>query len=159
MRKLTEIIVHCTATPEGRDFSVAQITEMHKARGFSTIGYHFLIGINGEVRNGRPVEQVGAHVQGHNATSIGVSYVGGLTSDGKKAKDTRTNNQKLALEQIIHDLLVKYPTITKVAGHRDYSPDLNHNGSIEPAEWIKFCPCFDAIPEYRDIVQQVRGGH
>ncbi len=76
-RKVDEIILHCTATPEGEEFSNAQIKAAHLARGFSDIGYHFIIGLNGEVRRGRPTAIAGAHCTGHNTRSIGISYVGG----------------------------------------------------------------------------------
>lgn len=76
-RKIDQIILHCTSTPEGEDFTNAQIREWHLERGFSDIGYHYVIGLNGEVRPGRPESVVGAHCKGHNTRSIGVCYVGG----------------------------------------------------------------------------------
>ena len=153
MRSITEIAVHCTATPAGRAYSVADITRMHIDRGFATIGYHFLVGLDGTVHAGRPVDKVGAHVEGHNLRSIGVAYVGGLTADAKRAVDTRTPAQKAALRALLADLVKRFPSITSIKGHRDYSPDLDHDGQIEPNEWIKQCPCFDAIPEYRDLIE------
>ena len=77
MRKITEIIVHCTATPEGRQVSVADVDSWHRRQGLSSIGYHYLVGIDGAVGRGRPETAVGAHCRGHNACSIGVCYVGG----------------------------------------------------------------------------------
>src|SRR5215207_10561576 len=71
-RRVDEIVVHCTATPEGREFSRDAIVKMHQARGFTTIGYHWLVHLDGRAEPGRPEEQVGAHVAGHNANSIGV---------------------------------------------------------------------------------------
>ena len=90
MRKINLIVVHCTATPEGRDVTVADIDRMHRARGWKKIGYHYVVYRDGSVHEGRPVNEVGAHVYGHNANSIGVVYVGGVAKDGKTAKDTRT---------------------------------------------------------------------
>ena len=137
MRKITEIVVHCTATPEGRDFSVAQIDAMHRQRGFSGIGYHFLIGLDGTVRNGRPVEKVGAHVVGRNANTIGVAYVGGVTA-GNAPKDTRTFAQKQALLVLLQKLVDQHKNIRTISGHRQYAN--------------KACPCFDARAEYADLV-------
>ena len=97
MRKINEIIVHCAATREGRDFTVEDITRWHKARGFATIGYHYVIYRDGSIHEGRPLEQIGAHCVGHNKHSIGVCYIGGCASDGKTPKDTRTPEQKEAL--------------------------------------------------------------
>lgn len=152
MRKISEIIVHCSATPEGRDYTVEDITRWHKARGFNTIGYHYVVYRDGTVHNGRPVTLIGAHCEGHNADSIGVCYIGGLTADGKKSKDTRTIQQKDALVLLLSKLKRQYPNAV-IKGHRDCSPDLNHDGKIEPCEWVKSCPSFDAKEEYKSIGQ------
>jgi N-acetylmuramoyl-L-alanine amidase len=148
-RTITELVVHCTATPEGREFHRADIDKMHRARGFNGIGYHYLICLNGAVEIGRPEAVVGAHVAGHNAHSIGVSYVGGVDAKNR-AKDTRTPEQKLALVNLLTDLKRRYPK-ARILGHRDFSEDKNHNGRIDPYERIKECPCFDAIPEYAGL--------
>lgn len=150
MRKINEIIVHCTATKEGKDYTVADIDKWHKARGWKGIGYHYVVYRDGTVHTGRPVNEIGAHCQGHNANSIGVCYVGGLTADGKTPKDTRTAAQKSALKKLLHTLKQRYPN-ARIVGHRDLSPDTNHNGKVDKWEWIKACPCFDAIPEYANI--------
>lgn len=76
MRKIDDIIIHCTATAEGRDVSVADIRRWHKARGFVDVGYHYVVYLDGSVHEGRPLAQVGAHCRGHNAHSVGVCYVG-----------------------------------------------------------------------------------
>ena len=81
MRKVNLIVVHCTATPEGRDVTVADIDRMHRAKGWKCIGYHYVVYRDGSVHAGRPVSEVGAHVYGHNANSIGVAYVGGAAKD------------------------------------------------------------------------------
>ena len=148
-RVIKEIIVHCTATPEGRAETVESIRKMHKARGWSDIGYHYVVYLDGSVHNGRNVDIVGAHCEGHNANSIGVVYVGGVDKKGK-AKDTRTDKQKKALVDLLKELKNLYPN-AKIRGHRDYSPDKNHNGIIEPSEFIKDCPSFDAKNEYKNI--------
>lgn len=150
-RFINEIVLHCTATPEGRDYSVAQIKAGHLARGFSDIGYHFVIGRDGKVYPGRAISEIGAHATNHNAHSIGISYVGGLSTDGKTCKDTRTPAQVKSMHELVANLCREYP-ITSVIGHRDTSPDLNHDGKITPNEWIKGCPCFDAIPEFSKYI-------
>lgn len=138
MRKINEIIVHCTATKEGKDYTVDDITRWHKARGFRTLGYHWVIYRDGTVHAGRPEAEVGAHCQGHNADSIGVVYVGGLAADGKTPKDTRTPAQKAALKALLMKLVVKYRLPKgRIYGHRDFA--------------AKACPCFDARKEYKDI--------
>ena len=159
-RDIDEIIIHCSATKEGVPFSIDQIDASHKARKFTSyidingktryIGYHFVIMLDGTVQICRPIDKIGCHASGHNARSIGICYIGGLDSKGK-VKDTRTPAQKASLITLIKDLKKRYPTIDKVIGHRDTSPDLNGNGIIEPNEYIKGCPCFDAIPEYKDL--------
>ncbi len=109
LRTIDKIILHCTATPEGRDFSVEQIRQWHLARGFSDIGYHYVVSRDGSVHRGRPEEVAGAHCTGQNTCSIGVSYVGGCAADGKTPKDTRTPAQKVALRNLVAELQKKYP--------------------------------------------------
>lgn len=150
MRKINLIVVHCSATPEGKDFTVNDIDRWHRARGFKKIGYHYVVYRDGTVHQGRAENEVGAHVSGYNNNSIGVCYIGGLTADGKKAKDTRTTAQKRGLLNLLIKLRKKYLD-AKIVGHRDLSPDLNHDGKIEPNEWVKECPSFDAKTEYQNI--------
>lgn len=124
-RKVDEIIVHCTATPEGEDYSVGQIREMHLARGFSDIGYHYVIYRDGSVHEGRPESIAGAHCTGHNTRSIGISYVGGCpartTPDwNKKSKDTRTAAQEASLVRLVKELRGRYPGAT-VHGHNEFA--------------------------------------
>lgn len=149
MRKITEIIIHCSATKEGKDFGVKDIDRMHKARGFSGIGYHYLIPLNGDIKNGRSVTHVGAHAKGHNRNSIGICYIGGLDEDGK-SKDTRTPEQKKSLKALIESLSLTFPD-AEILGHRDLSPDKNGNGKIDKWEWMKACPCFSVKEEYVNL--------
>lgn len=155
-RRIDFIVVHCTATPEGQERTVDQIRSQHKAQGWGDIGYHYVVTLDGRLHLGRDVDIAGAHVSGHNQNSVGVVYVGGLESDPKKtyaqlkAKDTRTNEQKAALLSLLMELRKLYPK-AKIVGHRDFSPDKNGNGTIEPWEFIKECPSFDAIKEYRAV--------
>ena len=136
MRKINEILVHCAATPEGKDFTVEDIDKWHKARGFKKIGYHFVIYNDGSIHKGRDIEEVGAHCTGHNSRSIGICYIGGVARDGKTPKDTRTDSQKESLLELLKELRVKYPK-AKICGHRDFA--------------AKACPSFDAKTEYKDI--------
>ena len=136
-RAITEIIIHCTATPEGKDYTIDDVRHWHKDRGFSDVGYHYVIGRHGEVWEGRDVDIQGAHcaVGGHNRNSIGVCYVGGISSLNGKAKDTRTLAQKAAMLNLLNELLETYPN-AKIYGHHDFDKG-------------KDCPCFDAKTEYR----------
>ena len=88
MRKISEIIVHCSATSEMRDFGAKDIDLWHKAQGWDCIGYHYVVRIDGTIEEGRPVERIGAHCKGHNAYSIGVCYVGGLSSGLRRKRAT-----------------------------------------------------------------------
>lgn len=151
-RPIHTLVIHCTATPEGREFSREQINQMHVDRGFSKIGYHRLIHLDGTVDIGRYDNEIGAHVAGHNTGSLGFSYVGGLNRQGK-AKDTRTFDQKQELKYLIEQTAIKY-NLRSVVGHRDLSPDKDHDGIVEPWEWIKQCPCFDVIPEYGHLLKR-----
>ena len=141
MRKIDSIIVHCSATKAGQDFTAADIDRWHRERGFNGIGYHYVIRLDGRLEKGRDVSLIGAHCKGWNERSIGICYVGGLNENGQPA-DTRTNAQKRVLYQVIMDLQREYG-ILQVLGHRDTSPDLNGDGVIEPYEYMKACPCFD----------------
>ena len=141
MRNIDSIIVHCSATKAGQDFTATDIDRWHRERGFNGIGYHYVIRLDGKLEKGRDVALAGAHCKGWNERSIGICYIGGLDDNGRPA-DTRTNAQKRVLYQIIMDLQREY-NILQVLGHRDTSPDLNGDGVIEPYEYVKACPCFD----------------
>ena len=135
-RNIREIIVHCSATPDGKDFTVDDIRKWHKARGFSDVGYHYIVYRDGSVHDGRSVHLVGAHCRNHNANSIGVCYIGGVATDGKTPKDTRTPQQKEALLTLLKQLKSLYPQ-AKIYGHRNFSN--------------KACPSFAASREYQNI--------
>lgn len=141
MRRIEKIVVHCSASPDGKAKSLERLVEEHKARGFRTIGYHYLIEPSGLRIVGRLEDEIGAHVEGHNAHSIGICMIG-----TKKF----TREAWLKLRDTVRELLVKYPQAA-VLGHRDFSPDLNKDGKITPNEWIKLCPSFD-------VATWVRGG-
>lgn len=145
MRKIDLIVIHCSATKAGQDYGVNDIRKWHRKRGYRDVGYHYVIKLDGTIQLGRPETQAGAHVAGHNARSIGVCYIGGLSVNGK-ATDTRTQAQKDALHELVAHLLTKYPK-ARVVGHRDLSPDKNDDGVIQKWEWLKECPCFDVTKE------------
>ena len=96
MRDLNRIILHCSATREGKDFSVDTIRGWHvNGNGWSDIGYHWVIRIDGSIEVGRPLEKSGAHTKGHNKDSVGVCYIGGCDGGGKP-KDTMNPEQEKA---------------------------------------------------------------
>jgi len=151
MRPIHTLVWHCTATPEGREHTVEDIRRMHRARGFTDIGYHRLVHLDGRVSQGRPDDVVGAHVAGHNTGSLGFAYIGGTDASGR-AKDTRTAAQREAMIRLTRETLARHPTIRTIVGHRDLSPDLDGDGQVEPHEWTKMCPCFDAQAEYSPLL-------
>ena len=136
MRTIKEIIVHCSATPEGRPHTVQDIRAWHKQRGFKDVGYHYVVYLDGSIHAGRDESVVAAHCKWHNQHSIGVCYIGGVAKDMKSPKDTRTEAQKKSLLQLLKMLKKKYPQ-AKIYGHRDFA--------------AKACPSFDARREYADI--------
>lgn len=136
MRTINEIIVHCSATPDGKDYTVEDIDRWHRQKGWDCIGYHYVIYRDGSIHGGRSEEKIGAHCVGHNRNSIGVCYIGGLATDGKTPKDTRTPAQKTALVKLLRILKQRYPKAT-IHGHRDFAK--------------KACPSFDATKEYAGL--------
>ena len=136
MRKLTRIILHCTATPDGRHVDVDTIRGWHKKRGWSDIGYHYVIYLDGSVHVGRHVEKAGAHVVGHNADTIGVVYVGGTDAAGK-AKDTMNDAQQTAFVNLVKYLRDQYGALT-LHGHNEYA--------------AKACPSFNVKHKFEWLV-------
>lgn len=133
MRPINDIVIHCSATPEGKEFYAKDIDRWHRKRGWSGIGYHFVVDLDGTVEKGRPIRQKGAHARGHNAYSIGIVYIGGVDRHGNP-KDTRTPAQRIALRALIDGLQARYPA-ARVLGHRDY-PGVH-----------KACPSFDVATQ------------
>lgn len=134
MRKITEIIVHCSDTIEGKNFTVEDIRRWHvEGNGWKDIGYHYVVYLDGSIHKGRDESVIGAHCKGHNSHSIGVCYIGGKEAGTYKAKDTRTPAQKEALIKLLMHLVCKYPN-AKIYGHCDFEN--------------RKCPCFDAKKEY-----------
>ncbi|MCM1139014.1 MAG: N-acetylmuramoyl-L-alanine amidase [Muribaculum sp.] len=124
-RSINKIILHCSATPEGEDFSVEQIRQGHLARGFNDIGYHWYIGRDGTIYKGRDESKVGAHTTGYNSHSIGVCYCGGcpprsVKNWDKQGKDTRTPAQRAAIIKLCKELKARYPGAT-LHGHNEFA--------------------------------------
>jgi N-acetylmuramoyl-L-alanine amidase len=143
-RFINTVIWHCTATPRGQEHDVKSIRAMHVAQGWSDIGYHGLVHLDGTFEVGRPWSKIGAHVANHNEGSLGFSYVGGVV--GKKGVDTRTDKQKKTIIRVTREVIASHK-IKILGGHRDFSPDGDGDGVVEPSEWVKVCPCFDAAKE------------
>ena len=148
-RKITHIFVHCTAgsqsmTPQGLlDF-------FYKTKKWSRPGYHYVVSANGTITNIWPESKYSNGVKNMNSHSINIAWMGGVDKTHPNGIDNRTDAQKKSLRHLLKELRKKYPT-AKIMGHRDTSPDKNHNGIIDPWERIKECPCFDCMVEYKDI--------
>lgn len=136
MRDIDKIIVHCSATPEGRHTTIEEIRQWHLQRGWKDIGYHYVIYLDGTIHRGRPESVVGAHCSGYNKNSIGVCYIGGVAKDGKTPKDTRTEGQKRALRELLNRLKRDYPKAT-LHGHNEFAN--------------KACPSFNVKEEYKNL--------
>ncbi len=153
-RKIDSIVVHCAATCTTSPVTTEDIARCHiQERHFRDIGYHYIVDQKGIIHQGRPLNEMGAHAQGHNAHSIGICYIGGLDSHGNPA-DTRTPLQQLAIKHLI-GLLVNEFKIYDVLGHRDLSPDVNGDGEITSVDWIKMCPCYDAHAEWLGYLREM----
>lgn len=145
-RTINRIVVHTQAGYGG----VKSIESARIANGWKTGGYHIYIEIDGTIHLLYSLEAITNGVKGYNKDSIHICYEGGINKRTGKGEDTRTDNQKSALLTVLKELRKVLPN-QPIVGHRDLSPDLNGNGIIEPFEWVKLCPCFDAIPEYKNI--------
>lgn len=121
----------------------------HRRRGFGSAGYHYYIRRTGRIIGMRSIATPGAHARGYNRCSIGICYEGGLDEEGHPS-DTRTPEQKSALIRLLRRLRSYVPSAT-IVGHRDLSPDLDGDGIVEPHEWLKQCPSFDAKAEYAEL--------
>jgi len=143
-RTSTELfVIHCSATKPSADIGEDEIRRMHKNRGWVDIGYNIVIRRNGKIDFGRQMDSRGAHVKGFNSKSLGICLVGGLNESTGDAENNFTTEQFLSLEKLIVTLDLAYGA-QPIVGHRDLSPDLDGDGIIEPHEWLKECPCFDA---------------
>ena len=138
MRDINKIILHCSATREGQDISTETIRGWHvNERGWSDIGYHYVVLLDGTVDKARPVERQGAHVRGKNKGSIGVCYIGGCDAN-MNPKDTRNEAQKKSLEELITYLMESYDDAT-LHGHNEFSS--------------KACPSFNVQEVYKELIE------
>ena len=138
VRLIKRIVVHCSATREGKEFYMCDIDRWHRDEGWNGCGYHYVIDLDGKVEIGRDINIQGAHAGKYNPKSIGICYIGGLTADGETAKDTRTDEQKESLLWLLKELRMLYPQ-AEILGHRDL-PGVK-----------KACPCFNAKNEYKEL--------
>ncbi len=138
-RKATwRIVVHCSATPAGKDFGAKDIDAWHRQRGFKSIGYHYVIRLDGDVERGRPQEAIGAHAEGYNSTSVAVCLIGGVDADDiNKAENTFTPQQMVSLKLLLDKLMEQYPQAV-LYGHRDL-PGVH-----------KACPSFNVRKWWKD---------
>ena len=146
-RKIKYLVVHTTATRQNAD--IESIRAHWRSLGWKSPGYHYIVDRNGKVIPIQPENLVSNGVAGYNSNSIHISYIGGIDSAGKPL-DNRTPHQKNALAVSLRILKQKYPDAI-IKGHRDFSPDKNGNGKVDSWEYIKACPCFNAMVEYKDI--------
>lgn len=171
MRPLNEIIVHCTATRPnfmqgtGVDAKVKEVRRWHKDKGWSDIGYHFLIDRDGSVSSGRPLEKVGAHVKGHNTGTIGISLFGGHgAAANDDFLDNFTEDQEKALAALLEELQNKYPAITKISGHNQYAakacPGFSVPAWLEGARKVKAAPAVETASQslLSILIQVLFGG-
>jgi len=144
MRNINKIILHCSATPEGKDFKAKDIDKWHKEKGYKCIGYNFVVDLDGTIEVGRDITEIPAHCQGHNSDSIGICYIGGCDKN-MKAKDTRTQAQKDALYDLVYLLLKQY--------HLKLSNVYCHNQFADKA-----CPSF-SIDQFKSEYNEVFKEH
>ena len=137
MRNIKQIIVHCSATPEGANIKTDTIKRWHvKGNKWKDIGYHYVVELDGKIGTGRLESVTGAHTKGKNRSSIGVCYVGGLDAD-KQPKDTLRGVQLGSMEQLLMDLLTRYPDAT-LHGHNEFAS--------------KACPSFDVQDKFKHLI-------
>lgn len=142
MQKLKYLVLHCTATPEGREVSSSDIRHWHTdpvskgGRGWKQVGYTDMIHLDGKVerlvKNNEDANvdpwEITNGVAGKNSVSRHVVYVGGVGKDGKTAKDTRTPQQLKAFEEYVKDFHKRFPSV-RIVGHNELA--------------AKACPSFD----------------
>ncbi|WP_314816921.1 N-acetylmuramoyl-L-alanine amidase [Hoylesella nanceiensis] len=147
MRSIKYIAVHCTASSQHA--TIKELLLEFKRKGWSKPGYHYIVDVSGKVFNTLSEDEVSNGVKGFNSNLINVAYIGGIDTKGKPV-DNRTEEQKKSLLLLLKALKKKYPNAI-IQGHRDFSPDTNKNGIVDPWERIKACPCFDAKVEYKNL--------
>lgn len=134
MRKITHIVLHCTATPQTT--TVKSIQNYWKNElGWKSPGYHHIILPDGTVVDLLPIDKVSNGVAGHNANAIHISYIGGISAKGK-AVDNRTDAQKVAQIQLLRKYHALFPE-AKICGHRDFPNVAKSCPSFDVATWLK----------------------
>ena len=147
MRTIKYIAVHCTASHQS--MTIDSLRQEFLRKGWINPGYHYVVAPDGKITQLLDEDKVSNGVKGFNSVSINVAYIGGIDVNGKPI-DNRTEEQKSSLQSLLKMLHKKYPEAV-IQGHRDFSPDLNHDGRITSNEWMKSCPCFEAKTEYANI--------
>lgn len=170
-RTINTVVLHCSATPSGQWLgghvpgragytSASRTIDLwHARRGFKrqpawvarhvpllkSIGYHYVVDLDGRLWQGRHLCEVGAHVAGHNAQSVGICLVGGAELDAQYSPAQWATLQDLVVLLCNHLGVSMSPLMNGggVCGHRDLSPDANRDGQVTRAEWLKTCPGFD----------------
>lgn len=132
-RDIHTIVVHCLQTPVQRADSAEDVHKWHKDKGWSGIGYHYVIQADGTLQIGRDIDKQGAHVYKHNKGTIGVAMAGGMDWDGNIVENSFTKDTLMVLDDMLRKLMCMYPD-AKVVGHRELDPN-------------RACPCMD-IPEF-----------
>lgn len=136
MRNIQRVFLHCSATREGQDIDAATIRRWHLDRGWSDIGYHYVVRLDGTIESGRPITKVGAHVKGHNKDSIGICYIGGLDCSGQP-KNTLTDDQRWSITRLCRALVLVLDKPLTLHGHREHS--------------AKACPSFEVAEEFASL--------
>ena len=149
MRQIKRIFVHCTASYQST-YTDAKLVQEFKNKGWKNPGYHYVIRPDGTIFHMLDDAEIANGVSGFNTTGIHVAYVGGISKEYPKGVDNRTPEQKSTMYDLLKSLKTKYPKAL-ILGHRDISPDVNGNGQIDTWEYIKACPCFNAMKEYADL--------
>lgn len=148
MAKLKYLVIHCTATPEGREVSAAQIRAWHTdpvsrgGRGWKQVGYTDLVHLDGRierlVQNNEDAEvdpwEVTNGAAGHNPVSRHIVYAGGVALDGKMPKDTRTTRQAQALERYVKDFHLRFPDV-RIIGHNELAAKACPSFNVQ--RWLK----------------------
>lgn len=133
MRDINRIIIHYSYTPPSMDIGAEEIRKWHTDRGWSDIGYHFVIRRSGDVEKGRDILLAGAHTKSHNEDSIGIVLVGGKNQTKDENEINFTSAQWRALDRLIRDLKLEYETISDISGHRDNKATLCPGFNVK--EW------------------------
>ncbi len=141
MRTINTIFIHCTASRQTA--TTNDILNEFRQKGWKSPGYHYLVRPDGKVDSLLDIRKPSNGVAGHNAHSINIAYIGGLSAEGKPA-DNRTIEQKAAIVHLLLQLRELFPK-ARIMGHRDIW------GAYDPKAWRKQCPCFNATREYGAI--------